>query len=87
MTDSIKLGLNDSFENESMRINLGDSLEIEFDGMKFIGLLTEIAPDLHWEQKPGGSSVTGSIRLTLDVGAMGPGTLEELTEWLRRRKL
>ena len=73
MTPATKLALNDSYE-------------IEFDGMKFIGLLTEIAPDLHWEQKPGGSSVTGSIRLTLDVGAMGPGTLEELTEWLRRRK-
>lgn len=86
MTDSIKLGLNDSFENESMQINLGDSLEIKFDGMLFIGLLTEIAPDLHWEQTPGGSSVTGSVRLTLDVGAMCPGTLEELTEWLRRRR-
>ena len=73
MTPATKLALNDSYE-------------IEFDGMKFIGLLTEIAPDLHWEQKPGGSSVTGSIRLTLNVGAMGPGTLEELTEWLRRRK-
>ena len=73
MTPATKLALNDSYE-------------IEFDGMKFIGLLTEIAPDLRWEQKPGGSSVTGSIRLTLDVGAMGPGTLEELTEWLRRRK-
>ena len=73
MTPATKLALNDSYE-------------IEFDGMKFIGLLTEIAPDLHWEQKPGGSSVTGSIRLTLQVGAMGPGTLEELTEWLRRRK-
>ena len=68
------------------KLALNDSYEIEFDGMKFIGLLTEIAPDLHWEQKPGGSSVTGSIRLTLDVGAMGPGTMEELTEWLRRRK-
>ena len=86
MTDSIKLGLNDSFENESMRLNIGDSLEIKFDGMLFVGRLTEIAPDLHWEQKPGGSSVTGSIRLTLDVGAMGPCTLKELTEWLRRRK-
>ena len=73
MTPATKLAINDSYE-------------IEFDGMKFIGLLTEIAPDLHWEQKPGGSSVTGSIRLTLNVGAMGPGTLEELTEWLRRRK-
>ena len=73
MTSATKLALNDTYE-------------IEFDGMKFIGLLTEIAPDLHWEQKPGGSSVTGSIRLTLDVGAMGPGTLKELTEWLRRRK-
>ena len=73
MTTATKLALNDSYE-------------IEFDGMKFIGLLTEIAPDMHWEQKPGGSSVTGSIRLTLEVGAMGPGTLEELTEWLRRRK-
>ena len=68
------------------KLALNDSCEIEFDGMKFIGLLTEIAPDLHWEQTPGGSSVTGSIRLTLDVGAMGPCTLEELTEWLRRRK-
>ena len=73
MTSATKLALNDTYE-------------IEFDGMKFIGLLTEIAPDLHWEQKPGGSSVTGSIRLTLDVGAMGPCTLKELTEWLRRRK-
>ena len=73
MTPATKLALNDTYE-------------IEFDGMKFIGLLTEIAPDLRWEQKPGGSSVTGSIRLTLEVGAMGPGTLEELTEWLRRRK-
>ena len=73
MTPATKLALNDSYE-------------IQFDGMKFIGLLTEIAPDLHWEQTPGGSSVTGSIRLTLDVGAMGPCTLEELTEWLRRRK-
>ena len=73
MTPATKLALNDSYE-------------IEFDGMKFIGHLTEIAPDLHWEQKPGGSSVTGSIRLTLDVGAMGPCTLKELTEWLRRRK-
>lgn len=73
MTPATKLALNDTYE-------------IEFDGMKFIGLLTEIAPDLHWEQKPGGSSVTGSIRLTLDVGAMGPCTLKELTEWLRRRK-
>ena len=73
MTPATKLALNDTYE-------------IEFDGMKFIGLLTEIAPDLRWEQKPGGSSVTGSIRLTLDVGAMGPGTLEELTEWLRRRQ-
>ena len=72
MTPATKLALNDTYE-------------IEFDGMKFIGLLTEIAPDLHWEQKPGGSSVTGSIRLTLDVGAMGPCTLKELTEWLRRR--
>ena len=86
MTDSIKLSLNDSFENESMRINLGDSFEIKFDGMLFTGLLTEIAPDLRWKQTPGGSSVTGSIRLTLNVGAMGPGTLEELTEWLRRRQ-
>ena len=68
------------------KLALGDTYEIEFDGMLFVGLLTEIAPDLHWEQKPGGSSVTGSIRLTLDVGAMGPGTLKELTEWLRRRK-
>ena len=68
------------------KLALNDSYEIEFDGMKFIGLLTEIAPDLHWEQKPGGSSVTGSIRLTLDVGAMGPCTLQELTAWLRRRK-
>ena len=68
------------------KLALNDSYEIEFDGMKFIGLLTEIAPDLHWEQKPGGSSVTGSIRLTLDVGAMGPCTLKELTEWLRRRQ-
>ena len=68
------------------KLTLNDSYEIEFDGMKFIGLLTEIAPDLHWEQKPGGSWVTGSIRLTLDVGAMGPCTLKELTEWLRRRK-
>ena len=73
MTPATKLALNDSYE-------------IEFDGMLFVGLLTEIAPDLHWEQKPGGSSVTGSIRLTLNVGAMGPGTLKELTEWLRRRK-
>ena len=73
MTPATKLALNDTYE-------------IEFDGMKFIGLLTEIAPDLHWEQKPGGSSVTGSIRLTLEVGAMGPGTMEELNEWLRRRK-
>ena len=71
---------------QATKLALNDSYEIEFDGIKFIGLLTEIAPDLHWEQKPGGSSVTGSIRLTLDVGAMGPGTLEELTEWLRRRK-
>ena len=86
MTDSIRLGVNDSFENESMRIGLGDSLEIKFDGMLFVGLLTEIAPDLHWEQTPGGSSVMGNIRLTLEVGAMGPGTLKELTEWLRRRK-
>ena len=73
MTPATKLALNDTYE-------------IEFDGMKFIGRLTEIAPDLHWEQTPGGSSVTGSIRLTLDVGAMGPCTLKELTEWLRRRK-
>lgn len=73
MTPATKLALNDTYE-------------IKFDGMLFIGHLTEIAPDLHWEQKPGGSSVTGSIRLTLQVGAMGPGTLEELTEWLRRRK-
>ena len=73
MTPATKLALNDTYE-------------IEFDGMKFIGPLTEIAPDLHWEQKPGGSSVTGSIRLTLDVGAMGPCTLKELTEWLRRRR-
>ena len=86
MTDSIKLSANDSFENESVRLDLGDSVEIKFDGMLFTGLLTEIAPDLHWEQKPGGSSVTGRIRLTLDVGAMGPCTLEELTEWLRRRQ-
>lgn len=68
------------------KLTLNDSYEIEFDGMKFIGLLTEIAPDLRWEQKPGGSSVTGSIQLTLEVGAMGPGALEVLTEWLRRRK-
>ena len=68
------------------KLALSDSYEIEFDGMLFVGLLTEIAPDLHWEQTPGGSSVTGSIRLTLDVGAMGPCTLKELTEWLRRRK-
>ena len=68
------------------KLTLNDSYEIEFDGMKFIGLLTEIAPDLQWEQTPGGSSVTGSIRLTLDVGAMGPCTLKELTAWLRRRK-
>ena len=68
------------------KLTLNDSYEIEFDGMLFVGLLTEIAPDLHWEQKPGGSSVTGSIRLTLEVGAMGPCTLKELTEWLRRRK-
>ena len=67
------------------KLAINGSYEIEFDGMKFIGLLTEIAPDLRWEQKPSGSSVTGSIRLTLQVGAMGPGTLEELTEWLRRR--
>ena len=73
MTPATKLALNDSYE-------------IKFDGMLFTGLLTEIAPDLHWEQTPGGSSVTGSIRLTLDVGAMGPCTLEELTAWLRRRK-
>ena len=73
MTPATKLAINDSYE-------------IEFDGMKFIGLLTEIAPDLHWEQKPGGSSVTGSIRLTLEVGATGPGALEVLTEWLRRRR-
>lgn len=68
------------------KLALNDSCKIEFDGMKFIGLLTEIAPDLDWRQTPGGSSVTGSIRLTLQVGAMGPGTLEELTEWLRRRQ-
>ena len=68
------------------KLVLNDSYEIEFDGMKFIGLLTEIAPDLRWEQKPGGSSVTGSIRLTLQVGAMCPGALEVLTEWLRRRR-
>ena len=73
MTPATKLALNDTYE-------------IEFDGMLFVGLLTEIAPDLRWKQTPGGSSVTGSIRLTLDVGAMGPGTVEELTEWLRRRK-
>ena len=73
MTTATKLALNDSYE-------------IEFDGMKFIGLLTEIAPDLHWEPNPVGSSVIGSIRLTFDVGAMGPCTLKELTEWLRRRK-
>ena len=73
MTSAIKLALN-------------DSCEIKFDGMLFTGLLTEIAPDLRWEQTPGGSLVTGSIRLTLDVGAMGPGTLEELKEWLRRRQ-
>ena len=73
MTPATKLALNHTYE-------------IEFDGMKFIGLLTEIAPNLRWEQTPGGSSVTGNIRLTLEVGAMGPGTMEELTEWLRRRK-
>ena len=72
MTPATKLALNDTYE-------------IEFDGMLFVGLLTEIAPDLHWEQKPGGSSGTGSIRLTLEVGALGPCTLEELKEWLRNR--
>ena len=68
------------------KLALNGSYEIEFDGMKFIGLLTEIAPYLRWEQTPGGSSVTGSMRLTVEVGAMGPCTLKELTEWLRRRK-
>ena len=72
--------------NAATKLALNDTYEIEFDGMKFIGLLTEIAPDLRWEQKSGGSSVTGSIRLTLDVGAMGPCTVKELAEWLRRRK-
>ena len=73
MTPATKLALNDTYE-------------IEFDGMKFIGLLTEIAPDLRWEQTPGGSFVDGKMRLTLEVGAMGPCTLKELKEWLRRRK-
>ena len=68
------------------KLILNDTYEIEFDGMKFIGLLTEIAPNLRWEQTPGGSSVTGNIRLTLEVGATGPCTLKELAEWLRRRK-